>query len=241
VRDIREAFNKQEKEVIENLLKRQNSYGILKAAIATIQKQGRPFSELFDFDFALNFFLIIADNISGEALASGIEQEMDATNLDSFNVSEERVQGYLDFTSARFAQKVNTSTGRQLRRTIRQGVDKGETISEIINRVHSVYGQARSFRAERMARTEVGSAINFGKLEAIRSSKVVTEKEWVTVLDGREREEHAQVDGQIVPRNKAFRVGGERLMYPRDPHGSPENIINCRCTIIGKRLSPLDI
>jgi len=26
-------------------------------------------------------------------------------------------------------------------------------------------------------------------------------------------------------------VGGERLMYPGDPSGSAENVINCRCAV----------
>jgi len=27
-------------------------------------------------------------------------------------------------------------------------------------------------------------------------------------------------------------VGGEELMYPRDPNGSPENTINCHCLLV---------
>lgn len=57
-------------------------------------------------------------------------------------------------------------------------------------------------------------------------------KEWLTSIDGRERPEHAAANGQIVAQQDAFTVGGERLMYPGDPAGSPWNTINCRCTTL---------
>lgn len=43
---------------------------------------------------------------------------------------------------------------------------------------------------------------------------------------------HEYADGQIVPVSDAFEVGGEELMYPRDPAGSPENTINCHCMMV---------
>lgn len=54
-------------------------------------------------------------------------------------------------------------------------------------------------------------------------------KIWVSILDEKTREWHAQADGQKVPKEQPFNVGGEALMFPRDPNGSPSNIINCRC------------
>ena len=40
----------------------------------------------------------------------------------------------------------------------------------------------------------------------------------------------SHADGQEVGIDEAFDVGGEALMYPADPAGSPGNIIRCRCT-----------
>lgn len=40
---------------------------------------------------------------------------------------------------------------------------------------------------------------------------------------------HIEADGQVREVDEAFEVGGEELMYPRDPAGSPENTINCHC------------
>jgi uncharacterized protein with gpF-like domain len=54
-------------------------------------------------------------------------------------------------------------------------------------------------------------------------------KEWLTAGDERVRDMHVAADGQITKLDDYFNVGGEYLMYPGDPNGSPENIINCRC------------
>jgi uncharacterized protein with gpF-like domain len=40
---------------------------------------------------------------------------------------------------------------------------------------------------------------------------------------------HLLADGQVRKATEPFDVGGEQLMYPRDPSGSPENTINCHC------------
>ena len=56
------------------------------------------------------------------------------------------------------------------------------------------------------------------------------EKIWMAVLDSVTRAAHAVADGQRVPLNESFMVGGEQLRYPGDPRGRPENIISCRCS-----------
>ena len=45
---------------------------------------------------------------------------------------------------------------------------------------------------------------------------------------------HAEADGQEVKIDEPFIVDGESLMYPGDVTGSASNVINCRCTVIGK-------
>lgn len=55
-------------------------------------------------------------------------------------------------------------------------------------------------------------------------------KIWITVGDDRVRPAHAEANGQVVRVTERYLVGGERLAYPGDLAGSPENIINCRCS-----------
>ena len=65
-------------------------------------------------------------------------------------------------------------------------------------------------------------------------------KTWRAIHDHRVRASHKNADGQSVPLDGLFSVGGEELMYPGDPSGSAANVMNCRCgmeiTIGGKAI-----
>jgi SPP1 gp7 family putative phage head morphogenesis protein len=85
-------------------------------------------------------------------------------------------------------------------------------------------------RANVIARTEINRASNSGAIAQMRKLEIdTTVKTWSAVNDGRTREAHAEADGQTVPLDQAFDVGGEPLDAPGD--GSAENCINCRCTV----------
>lgn len=53
--------------------------------------------------------------------------------------------------------------------------------------------------------------------------------EWVTMADSIVRSPHKDANGQTVPTGHEFEVGGEKVLYPGQPVGNPENWINCRC------------
>lgn len=57
-------------------------------------------------------------------------------------------------------------------------------------------------------------------------------KRWVTRRDSRVREAHADVDGQTVPVNEHFIVGGFPMMHPGDRSAPVELVINCRCVMV---------
>jgi hypothetical protein len=110
-----------------------------------------------------------------------------------------------------------------------EGVAAAESIPQLSARLSRLPRLAGP-RAETVARTEVVSAANLASLATAQASGVVQTKTWLATNDDRTREAHADADGQTVPVDQAFTVGGESLQYPGDPSGSPENVINCRCT-----------
>ncbi len=89
------------------------------------------------------------------------------------------------------------------------------------------------YRARRIARTETISAMNAAALEGWRQSKVIGGKEWVCTCDKVSREWHKNADGQQVPLEEPFIVGGEKLMHPGDSSmgATAKNVIHCRCTM----------
>lgn len=57
------------------------------------------------------------------------------------------------------------------------------------------------------------------------------QKEWISQGDDLVRPDHLTADGQIVPMNEPFNVGGESLQWPGDATlgASVGNIVKCRC------------
>ena len=90
-------------------------------------------------------------------------------------------------------------------------------------------------RAERAARSTTNSLYSCQKFEQLKQQGYKY-KQWHTIMDGRERDTHAIANGQTVPIDQPFIVGGFRMMFPRDmTYGAPlREIINCRCSITGR-------
>ena len=86
-------------------------------------------------------------------------------------------------------------------------------------------------RAEAITRTEGGrvlSAASQKRKEAAATVVPGLQKEWRHSHIARvPRLSHLAAEGQRVDVDQPFRVGGEKLMYPRDPAGSAANTIRC--------------
>lgn len=149
-----------------------------------------------------------------------------------FDLSDARVTQFIQDAAQRFAQEVNDTTWEQLKASLSAGVDAGESIDDLAARVEQVMGDRIQSSAETIARTEVLPAYNYATREAWAQSGVVATRTWLATLDDRVRDAHAEAHGQTVALDEPYDVGGEQLMYPGDPDGSAENIINCRCTEI---------
>ena len=107
------------------------------------------------------------------------------------------------------------------------GLTEGESIGSLVNRIREkMEGQGGVARAERIARTESGAAANSAKFEGYRQLGV-EQTEWVAVLDQFTRDSHDHLHGTRANVGEPF---GNGLMFPLDPGGPPEEIVNCRCT-----------
>jgi hypothetical protein len=88
-------------------------------------------------------------------------------------------------------------------------------------------------RAETITRTEAGRVLEAAsQARLMEAGKLVPglQKQWFHGQNVRmPRPSHLAAVGQIRDVDKPFDVGGEKLMYPRDPAGSAKNTINCSC------------
>ena len=114
-----------------------------------------------------------------------------------------------------------------------QGILQGESMDKIAKRLRNVQEMNRT-QAIRSARTIVTGAENKGRQDSYARAEadgIILQKEWLATNDGRTRHSHAMLDGAIVDQDKKFDNG---LMYPGDPSGRPEEVYNCRCTLVAK-------
>lgn len=126
-----------------------------------------------------------------------------------------------------------TELRRAVDRQFITAIMRGDNTNELINRIEKVVSLKLS-DIVRIARTETTRIENLGRLNAYEVGEKMgytMAKVWVAVGDNRTRLAHKEADGQTVPINEPFIVHNEKLMYPGDPNGSAENVINCRCSM----------
>ena len=161
----------------------------------------------------------------------------------SGKVMMEELGGKDDFTAAPEAvlnfvrKRENKLSGvpdeiwEKVRTSIDAGLEAGDSRSDLADRVRDAFNELSRGRATVIAQTETGSAYGQGRQDVMVASGVEW-KQWLSAEDDKVRPDHAEADGQAVPVDEPFDVGGEELMHPGDPDGSAEQVINCRCVAI---------
>lgn len=181
---------------------------------------------LFDGKEARKIFRLVGRSLMESVLQASGKAEADKYDLGRFTITEPRIQKWLDEKAFKFAEEVNKTTEDALREALKLGLQEGDTIDEISKRVADIFDMAEGYRSERIARTETVSSANRGAIAAYEESGVVKGVEWITARDADVRDSH-KIDGEIADLGQTFSNG---LLYPGDPSGAAEEVINCRCS-----------
>lgn len=105
-----------------------------------------------------------------------------------------------------------------------------EVVSVTMNHPEDPYFFSED-RATLIAENEANSIWNDSEYQdAILTGK--THKTWVAMKDKRTRDTHRAVDGTTLRIDEYFQVGEAMLLYPRMGCEYPEEVVNCRCTLI---------
>jgi hypothetical protein len=123
---------------------------------------------------------------------------------------------------------------------ITDAVNGGEDVDGVADRVDRVLTYSGSERwpnrARVIAQTETTRAYGAGTLAAGMEQSRITgrllQKRWDTEHDDRVRSSHREVDGEVRDLGMPYYVDGFPLMFPGDPIGPPETVINCRCDLM---------
>lgn len=149
----------------------------------------------------------------------------------AFDVRDARAIEYLASKPQTFAQQVNNTTWFDLKLQLMQGIDKGEPLSLLKQRVRSQFQAASAHRVEAIARTETVGASNAGALAGAMQSPAFQTKTWLAALDTRTRASHVAAHNQTVPKDQPFKVGASEGQAPHAFTAARE-VVNCRCTMI---------
>ena len=214
---IRKYFKEQEKRIDQSLVKKEyKKKSYFKKYIKKV---------LDDFDWQKEnekLFAVIEPYSLTIARISG-KTALRRLGLTQAFITEGNISVWLKNFAKVDASLINDTTRKKLAKQLFEGIEAGEGIGEIKDRVKDVYKIRSNKEAIRIARTQTGRVINQATVEAYNQTEVVDRKEWIATLDDRVRPEHKAADGQIVDKGKPFLVGGDLKDAPND--------VNCRCTV----------
>lgn len=156
-------------------------------------------------------------------------------------VSEATVKRLLAIAGEK-VKTIDATTLKLLKVALADGVAEGESIPQIAKRIDALYlDEIIPNRSTTIARTEILGASNWSSHEVATNFSqqygIQLTKQWLATGDNRTRPTHVDADGQEVGLDEYFEVGGSELLYPGDPSGPADEVIDCRCTQIYNRVT----
>ena len=146
--------------------------------------------------------------------------------LDLFGTLREAEQDLLDkvfIASQATLNRVDTS----IKTLLTEGYQSGKGINYVANLLTRRFDQLQTWEAKRIARTEIHNSHNTAVMDTYQELGVEYTM-WISAGDdGRTRDSHLEVDGEIIPVGGTYSNG---LKYPGDTDGPIEEWINCRCS-----------
>lgn len=124
-----------------------------------------------------------------------------------------------------------------LKKTISEEISRGisssmmysEMARNINDHANIGYNNAKRIVVTEGHRIQNASAMDCAVKAKAKGADVVVQ--WDSTLDGKTRDTHRQLDGQIREIGEPFEVAGKKAMYPGD-FGDPAEDCNCRCALL---------
>jgi len=152
-----------------------------------------------------------------------------------FHLSTSVLDTLKDFTFHKI-EGLSDAAWEKIRGKLTLGILGGKTPQQVAEAIGKNLKDPSVFtsisrRAEVITKTEMGRAFSTAaelRMEDAAKNVPGMEKEWRHVGHPKvPRAMHLAADGQTVPVNEPFNIGGVRMMYPRDPAAPIDETINC--------------
>lgn len=124
---------------------------------------------------------------------------------------------------------------------ITRGIASGLLYDDITRNI-ALAGGITAKRAKTITRTEAGRVQEQATFDAANKALAAgadVVKQWSAIRDGKTRDTHRMLDGQVREVNEPFTVGGHKAMHPHG-FGIAAEDCNCRCTMLTRARSALD-
>ena len=149
----------------------------------------------------------------------------------TFTPDTKRFQQFLLARDRNFKTVAQTMQ-QSVRNTLRDGLASGDNLRDLTVRVREWGATASDYEAERIARTEIAAAMNEGSRDAYAQADAG--QEWMSVLDDKTRDGHAEMDGRVVGPGEQFEfvtVDGNTVEIdgPHDSSLGAGDVVHCRC------------
>lgn len=168
---------------------------------------------------------LVEKGAAQEALVLGISPDIDMDAAPFVKALDARAE-------AHWARTVNLSNRNALHEVIKEGMREKLPVRQIAKRIEGHFDEVSKERSLAIARTEVVGSMNSGA-NALHEEAGIEREQWLATFDfgpdgkRRTRETHIAADGQIRKTGSKFRVGAGWLLYPGDPSGPAEEVVNC--------------
>jgi len=125
-------------------------------------------------------------------------------------------------------EKVKKDIAETAQKRIEKAIKQGHDPNELILDVKREFRKYKSI-SQRISRTLATRYENMARIDALRAAGIKY-KRWQAILDRVTRDSHRRLHNEVKPIGEPFSNG---LQYPAQDGGSAEEVMNCRCYIIG--------
>ncbi len=210
---------------------------LMRAAVKSVSTKASALELMFDpkkFKDAL--FLNINSAAQGALQTAGLQVFKELGKDDAWKMPQPEVIQFIADRENRLAGVPDT-VFNQIKNTLSAGLDSGDTMKQLADRVRAEFNSISDGRAKTIASTETGAAYGAGRHAAMKDAGV-QQKQWLTSNNANVRAAHRLMNGATVPLDEPFLVinpkTGETdsILHPGDSDGAPWNVINCHCVEI---------
>jgi uncharacterized protein with gpF-like domain len=127
---------------------------------------------------------------------------------------------------------VSDEIHQEIEDSLAEGIDNRESLRDMIKRISGKFEEIYNGRGKVIADTETAAAYSYSRNKAMKAAGIQRKKWLHSPLAKVPRESHLAMHGKIVPIDEPFPIGDPPLMYPHDPNGAAEEVINCHCISI---------